>query len=99
MVVGLGIAMIDECEPKFERVDFRPPPSALKQFLKRSCEWPGTLAIAVNVDSITKRQFYTGGRLKGLKARPLKSFGQAFLAVRTGNIGNPFIVGKKAQRL
>jgi len=43
-----------------------------------------------------QRQFNTRGRLKGIKGSSLKTFGKTLLAVRAGDIGDPFIIGEEA---
>ena len=87
--------MIDERQPKLERVDFRAGCSALQKFLERSCQRPGILVVTVNVNSIAQRQFDTCRRLKRREACSLKTFVKALLAIRASDIGHPFVISEE----
>ena len=99
LIVGLGVAMIDEAEPKLEGIDLRARSAVLKQLRERSRDRAGVFAITLHVDAVAQRQLDAGGGLKRREARALKSFVQTLLAVRAGNIGDPLVVREETQRL
>src|SRR6185503_19276822 len=91
--------MIDEGEPEFEGVNLRARRAALQEIIQRAFETARILAIAVLVNTSSQRQLDSGRRLKRSELCSLEITRQTLLAVITGNVGHPLIIGEEAKCL